>query len=202
MQINSKLVSALISWDTWIVLLIVIMFGIVGSMAHKLMPSNDPSNDNKMSFLGYIVVGAVASLAVLFIFPPNDDALRLVALAVVSGYGGKAILDALEARMKVAIAQAEVKAAKEEANKNKTEAKEAKTNGKKAYDSFKKSFDLASNYVSLKKNINDTVKQDLISATIHSNFNLYDKGHLERQDNELKELSDTMEKLKEYFENE
>ena len=155
-----------------------------------------------MSLLGYIVVGAIASLAVLFIFPPNDDAVRLIALAVVSGYGGKAILDALEARMKVAIAQAEVKGAKEEANKNKAEAEEAKTNGKKAYDSFKKSFDLASNYVSVMKSINDTPKKDLSNATMQLNSNLEGKGHLEMHDNELKELSGMMEKLKEYFENE
>lgn len=58
----------------------------------------------------------MASLAVLFIFFPLEP-VKLIALSLAAGYGGKAVLDALEARVKTAIAQAETAKAKEEGKK-------------------------------------------------------------------------------------
>lgn len=105
----ADLVSHIKNWETWGVLIIVSIFGMLGGLAHKL---TSPSED-KTSLWGYIVVGAVASLAVLFIFVPQD-VVRLIALSVVAGYGGKAVLDALEARVKTAIAETKAARAEQE----------------------------------------------------------------------------------------
>lgn len=116
----AKLVGSLKDWDTWVVIIIVSIFGMLGGLAHKL---TSPPED-KTSLPGYIVVGAVASLAVLFIFFPLEP-VKLIALSLAAGYGGKAVLDALEARVKTAIAQAETAKAKEEGKKAVEAGKEA-----------------------------------------------------------------------------
>ena len=104
----AKLVTSITNWSTWVILIVVSIFGMLGGLAHKL--TSPP--DDKTSLPGYMVVGAVASLAVLFIFVPSD-AVRLIALSLAAGYGGRAVLDALEARVKMALAQAETAKAKE-----------------------------------------------------------------------------------------
>lgn len=104
----TQLVGSISSWDTWIILIIVAISGMVGGLAHKL---TSPPED-KTPLLGYVVVGAVSSLAILFVFTPSD-AVRLIALSLAAGYGGKAILNALEAKLKTALAQAETAKAKE-----------------------------------------------------------------------------------------
>ncbi len=116
----ARLVGSLKDWDTWVVIIIVSIFGMLGGLAHKL---TSPPED-KTSLPGYIVVGAVASLAVLFIFSPLEP-VKLIALSLAAGYGGKAVLDALEARVKTAIAQAETAKAKEEGKKAVESGKEA-----------------------------------------------------------------------------
>jgi len=115
-----KLVGSIKSGDTWIVILSVAIAGIVGGLAHKL---TSPPED-KTSLPGYVVVGAVSALAVLFVFAPAD-AVRLVALSLAAGYGGKAILNALEARVVTALARAETARAKEEGAKAVEAGKEA-----------------------------------------------------------------------------
>lgn len=122
----ADLVSHIKNWETWEVLIIVSIFGMLGGLAHKL---TSPSED-KTPLWGYIVVGAVASLAVLFIFVPQD-VVRLIALSVAAGYGGKAVLDALEARVKTALAMAETDKAKEEGKKAVEVGKEAVSHAQK-----------------------------------------------------------------------
>lgn len=107
-----KLIDSIYSLKTWIVLIIVSIFGILGGLSHKLTSSPD----DKTSLWGYIVVGAVASIAVLFVSQPAD-AVRLIALSVAAGYGGRAVLDALEARVKVAITKTELVTTKENGGK-------------------------------------------------------------------------------------
>lgn len=107
----ATLVDSISNWKTWVVLFTVAFFGMLGGFAHKLTSPND-----KTSGWGYIVVGAVASMAVLFIIVPLEG-VRLVALALIAGYGGKAILNALEARVKVVLAMAETAKVKEEGKK-------------------------------------------------------------------------------------
>lgn len=108
----ANLVVDIRSWDTWVVLIIVSIFGLLGGLAHKL---TSPPED-KTSWPGYLIVGAVASLAVLFVFAPADP-VRLIALSLAAGYGGKAVLNALEARVKTALAEAETAKTKEEGKK-------------------------------------------------------------------------------------
>lgn len=95
-----NLVNDIMFPGTWIILIIAVISGMLGGIAHKL---TSPPGDNT-SWLKHLVVGAVASLAVLFVFTPLD-AIRLIAQSVAAGYGGKAVLDALEARVKTALAE-------------------------------------------------------------------------------------------------
>ena len=109
----SKLINSFESLATWGVFVIVAVFGSIGGIAHMMTA---PSDD-KTPWYQYVIVGAVASLAALFVFSPNDDPVRLVALAIVAGYGGKAILDALESKVQTAIAQAEISNLKDQGQK-------------------------------------------------------------------------------------
>jgi len=106
--------------ETWVVLIIVALFGMLGGFAHKLISPPDDTT----TWPGYLVVGAVASLAVLFVFAPKDP-VRLIALAIAAGYGGKTALNALEAKVKIAIANAKTEQAKEDGKKAVTAGKEA-----------------------------------------------------------------------------
>lgn len=119
---NSYIIDLRSSMDTntMIVLLVAAIFGMLGGLSHKL--TSPP--DDKTPWYNYVVVGAVAALAVLFIFDPKD-ALKLIALSIAAGYGGKAVLDAMEARVKTALAQAETTKAKEDGKKTAEVAKQA-----------------------------------------------------------------------------
>jgi hypothetical protein len=134
----AKLVGSLMEWNTWFVIIIVSIFGMLGGLAHKL---TSPPED-KTPLPRYIVVGAVASLAVLFVFFPSEP-VKLIALSLAAGYGGKAVLDALEARVKTAIAQKETAMAKENG-------KEAAEAGKEAVSYAQK---LAETKLQLEKNL-------------------------------------------------
>ncbi len=107
-----KLVDSIFSFKTWIVLIIVSIFGLLGGLSHKLTA---PSED-KTPWWSYSVVGIVASLAILFVFAPSDP-VRLIALSLAAGYGGKAVLDALKARVEVAITKTELVTTKENGGK-------------------------------------------------------------------------------------
>lgn len=80
---------------------VVAVFGALGGWAHKLA---SPTGDQR-PWPNFVVVGVVAALAVLFVFG-REDPIKLIAVAVVAGYGGKSILDALESKVKLAIEQA------------------------------------------------------------------------------------------------
>ena len=107
-------------WAVWVIIGIVAVFGALGGWAHKLA---SPTEDQRR-WPSFVIVGAVAALAVLFAFGPKDP-IKLIALAVVAGYGGKSILDALENRVKLALAEAEVKTAKDQRDQVAAVAKEA-----------------------------------------------------------------------------
>jgi hypothetical protein len=104
----AMLVKSLLDWHAWLILAVVAVGGMMGGLAHKL--SSQP--EDKTSLARYLVVGMVAALAVLFVYAPQDP-VRLIALALAAGYGGKAVLDALEAKVKAAVAEAETARAKE-----------------------------------------------------------------------------------------
>ncbi len=139
----TELINSLKNGDTWIILLVVAIFGMIGGLAHKLVA---PPED-KTRLEGYLVVGAVSSIAVLYILNPKDS-LKLIALSLVAGYVGKAILDALGLRIKLAIAQEKTTEVKEKG----IEAIEAgKKAQQKATDLFRYSDELTKNLVSMKQ---------------------------------------------------
>lgn len=106
------LIDSLMTWQTWLVVGISALFGLLGGLAHKL--TSPP--DDKTSKWVYIVVGGIASISVLYILSPQDG-VKLIALSLAAGYAGKAVLDALEARVKTALAQKDADQAKETAQK-------------------------------------------------------------------------------------
>jgi predicted MFS family arabinose efflux permease len=93
----TELVSGINDFNTCSILFLVAIGGAIGSMAHAF--ASPP--ENKIAVLRYIAVGAVAALAVFFAVMPKE-AVRLIALSIVSGYCAKAVLNALEARVKIA----------------------------------------------------------------------------------------------------
>ncbi len=164
----AKLVDSLLDWHTWLVIFVVSGSGLFGGLAHKL---TSPPED-KTSLTRYIVVGIVASLAVLFIFIPKDP-VRLIALSLTAGYGGKAILDALEARVRTAIAQEETA--------------KAKDNGKEAVEAAKTA-------ISYAQDLSQKFTKMKISLPTGAYPNV-----TEPQDDELKKLSGKLDLLEKYF---
>ncbi len=98
--------------DTWIVLLIVVIFGVLGGWAHRL----GAPKDDETPPLAYVVLGAVSALAALFAIVPTEP-LKLVGLSAIAGYAGKAVLSALQARVEAAVSKAEAVKAKDTARK-------------------------------------------------------------------------------------
>lgn len=103
-----ELVDSLSAESTWIVLLIAAIFGMLGGLAHVLV---SPPEEKKR-YEACIIVGAVSSIAVLFIFDPKN-AIKLIALSLIAGYSGKAVLDALGLRVKLALASEKAAEAEE-----------------------------------------------------------------------------------------
>jgi len=136
----ADLIGDLKNWDTWVILIIVSIFGMLGGLAHKL---TSPTDD-RTSLPGYLIAGLVASLAVLFVFVPSDP-VRLIALSLSAGYGGKAVLNALEARVKTALAEAETAKTKEE--------------GKKAVEAGKQAVNQAQKLAAVNKELEKTLME-------------------------------------------
>jgi hypothetical protein len=179
----SDLVSAIKDINTWVILFVVAIFGIIGGLSHKL---TSPVED-KTSLLGYIVIGAVASLAVLFVFIPKD-AVRLVAISLAAGYGGKAVLDALEARVKTAIAQAETAKAKEK--------------GKEAVEAAQQAISIAQNLSQIKEVIVDQPKenfQELLKTKLPVDLHAFAEKPAKTYTDELKQLSGKLDFLNASF---
>ncbi len=94
------------NFDFWILIVIVAVLGAFGGLSHKLTESKDES---KTGVISYMIVGAVASLAVLYVFNPADS-LKLVALTLVAGYAGKSILDAFQSKLVATINETKLNA--------------------------------------------------------------------------------------------
>ena len=128
-----EMVGNMKNWGMWGILGIAAGFGALGGLAHKL---TSPPED-KTSLPGYLIVGIVASLAVLFVFTPSD-AVKFIALSLVAGYGGKSVLNALEARVKTALAEKETADTKDDGKKAVETGKEAISQAQKLCDINKK----------------------------------------------------------------
>lgn len=186
----SNLAEAIKKWDTWVIIIIVSISGILGGFAHKL---TSPPED-KTSWPRYLVVGAVASLAVLFVFVPTDP-VRLIALSLAAGYGGKSVLDALEARVKTALAEKETAKAKEDG----TKAVEA---GKKAVSQAQKlsqiKRELEKDLMKVKGQPREAILE-AVTAPLPAALHSFAAKSPEDVDDELKQLSYTLESLEKSF---
>jgi hypothetical protein len=91
-------------------LLVALVCGAVGGLARAL-GSATPPGSSRMTILGKsMLVGAVAAVAGFYVLDPESE-LRFVAAALISGYSGPALLDALDARFRVLAAEARTTAA-------------------------------------------------------------------------------------------
>jgi len=119
--IITELIKSLGEWQTWIVVPIIsLVAGALGGFAKRL---TSPPED-RTPVLGYLVVGAVASVAVLFVLIPSEG-VKLLAQSLAAGYAGKAILDALGEWVKTALARKETADAKEKGKQATEAGKEA-----------------------------------------------------------------------------
>jgi hypothetical protein len=99
MDINN-LINEIQNPNLWVTLGIAIISGIIGGWTHKITDSN--TNEIKIKTSSYIVIGIVASIAVLFIKTPSDP-IKLIAFTIIAGYAGKSVLDALKSKLEAAI---------------------------------------------------------------------------------------------------
>jgi hypothetical protein len=107
----SRLAQLLFTGDTWLVLLVVMAFGMIGGWAHRL----GSPKDDETTLLAYLVLGAVAALGSLWVIDPEKThALKLIAFAVIAGYAGKAVMSSLQARVEAATAKEATKKANEQ----------------------------------------------------------------------------------------
>jgi predicted outer membrane lipoprotein len=142
---------------TWLLVLAAAL-GALGGLAYELIQIRRRNNEalNTASVLAQTnmpwpasliigaVVGAVAALAVLYIFPPwtatvteaangttttdyRYDVIKLVSLAVIAGSAGESLLNAAQARILAAVNQQKVQAVE---NVGRTQVEEVKNEGK------------------------------------------------------------------------
>lgn len=110
-------VNSLTAWEPWVIILIIIVSGGVGGLAQKYSVTIPTENKRiKLPFLNYVVVGIAAALGVMFVLT-SDPLLRLVSFSVVAGFGGKAILSAMEERLKATDTQIKARRIAETAEK-------------------------------------------------------------------------------------
>lgn len=88
-------------WDLdvlWIVLLAA-GIGALGGYARSLRPG-----DPQPKLFPSIVLGAIAAIAAFYVLAPTTP-LKLIASCIIAGYAGPALLDSLETRFKLMVAE-------------------------------------------------------------------------------------------------
>lgn len=91
-------------------LVVAVVCGCAGGIA-RAFGSATPEGSSRGAFLlKSALVGAVAAVAGFYVLEPETP-LRFVAAALISGYSGPALLDALDARFRVLAAEARANAA-------------------------------------------------------------------------------------------
>jgi hypothetical protein len=78
----------------WLVLLVVIACGALGGLANMFASPRE----ERSSLASYLVVGSVAAIAILLIFTPTH-VIKLIAVSVVAGYAGRALLNEVLAKV-------------------------------------------------------------------------------------------------------
>jgi hypothetical protein len=104
------LASSLLSKETLEVVGAACVGGLIGGFGNHLRTSPDQSPKLHVS----LILGVLASLVALYVLEPSSG-VKLVALSVAAGYGGKATLDAMQARVLTQIAQQQAQQAKADA---------------------------------------------------------------------------------------
>jgi hypothetical protein len=138
---STKLANSLQDWRTWLVLVVAAACGLLGGVAHHFVSPAEPET----SFYGFLFIGAAAALAALLFINPSDG-VRLVALSVLAGYSGKALLDAADAKTRTVLAR-------EDAARSRAEGLRAIEAGKEA---LRTAQELA--------NVNAVLKKQLLDA--------------------------------------
>jgi hypothetical protein len=105
--------------DTWLVVGAAAVFGLVGGLV-QAFTSTEPTLKEARAIVASAFLGAVAAVAILYIAKPADG-VALIASSLVAGYAGRALMDALSARAKLAVSQQETAKAKQEATTAKTD---------------------------------------------------------------------------------
>jgi hypothetical protein len=95
----SSVLDELFKLKTIEFLLVVVLFGMLGGLARKY--ASEQNSLEKSSWMSSLIVGGAAAIAILFILIPNDP-IRLVSMCLIAGYGGKAILDSVQAKLSIA----------------------------------------------------------------------------------------------------
>jgi hypothetical protein len=107
-----KIPQAFGTGDTWAVIAIAFVAGMLGGLAHRLAADKN----DKTPLLWYLVLGGASAVAALFVIS-RDDPYKFVGACVVAGFAGKAVLSALQARLEASIAKAEARKSRQGAKK-------------------------------------------------------------------------------------
>lgn len=106
-----KLWDLIDNWRLWAVCGIAFGLGAIGGVIRALTTEAPPDPtplraiDAKLAVARLFFVGGIAAVAVMYVTVPSS-AMALIGGSLVAGYAGKAILDALESRAKLAVANA------------------------------------------------------------------------------------------------
>jgi len=101
--------SKFFTGELLIPLAVALVCGAIGGLA-RAFGAVPPPTSRRASLAKSMAVGAVAAVAGFYVLEP-ETALRFVAAALISGYSGPALLDALDARFRVLAAEARAAAA-------------------------------------------------------------------------------------------
>lgn len=100
---TNELWASIENWRLWAVCGTALGLGAIGGAIQAISSLPDWATARKQ-LLARMLVGAVAAVAVIYVSDPKTE-LAFVGGALVAGYAGQAILGALEARAKLAIAK-------------------------------------------------------------------------------------------------
>lgn len=121
-----KLAALLMDGHLWLVVLASFGLGMTGALLNSDVSYSPevPSQpaQNGWSKILDLLAGGIAAVAVLYVSNP-ETGIALISGSLVGGYGGKAVLAALRARLVSAVARTEARAAVLDAEKAQAEAR-------------------------------------------------------------------------------
>jgi hypothetical protein len=97
---NGRFVAQAADANTWVVIGLALVAGMIGGWAHKFTTPKEDATP----LVGYLLLGAVSSVALLYVALPQT-VVQLIALSLLAGYGGKALLDSLLAKIMLKVSE-------------------------------------------------------------------------------------------------